>query len=143
MSTDSGPNAGDEEEAQADLCDLCGTLVLDGTQWNALVRDSSAIHAIDPKYDGKRLVVSCSREHLAAVVEQYERRPFLYAELWAGKITRVLRQHPNGISPEDLARETGLNSDEIKHALTWRNIEVQRWQQQRGQYWTGEPKGGQ
>ncbi|MGW9032222.1 hypothetical protein ACWGQ5_51210 [Streptomyces sp. NPDC055722] len=64
------------------------------------------------------------------LVEQYKRRPFMYAELWAGKITRVLRQHPKGISEEDLAKETGLTPDEIRHGVTWRNAEIQRWREQ-------------
>jgi hypothetical protein len=141
VSADSGPDVDGGKDA--DLCDLCGTLVWDSTEWNALVRDSSAVHPVDANFDGKRLVVGCSREHLAELVEQYKRRPFMYAELWAGKITRALRQHPKGISEEELARETGLSPDEIRHGVTWQNAELQRWLEQSDPERGSDPNRGQ
>jgi hypothetical protein len=108
-------------------------VVSDSTQRYALVPDSSAVHAVDPQLDGKRLVVGCSREHLAELAEQYKCRPFVAAELWAGKITRVLRQHPKEVSEVDLAGETGLTLNQIRRGLRWQNIEIQRWLEQIGQ----------
>ncbi|NUK86153.1 hypothetical protein [Streptomyces lunaelactis] len=52
----------------------------------------------------------CSREHLAELVEQHKRRPFVDAELWAGKIARVKDQHPDGRSAEALTSEIAAYS---------------------------------
>ncbi|UQW99267.1 hypothetical protein [Streptomyces sp. RerS4] len=85
--TDRGePGAGDEDEALPELCDLCGAVVAGSTELYAVVPESSAVHSVDPRLDGKRMVVGCSREHLAELVEQYKNRPFIDAELWAGKV---------------------------------------------------------
>jgi len=81
----------------------------DGSEAYALVKDSSAIHAVDPKFDGKRMVVACSPEHLRELAGQYKRRPFVEAELWAGKIDRAMLQHPGGaVCCTELIEETGL-----------------------------------
>ena len=56
------------------------------------------------------------------------------AELWAGKIARVLRRHPKGVGEEDLARESGLTHEQIQRGVMWQNTEAQRWlEQQHGQ----------
>jgi hypothetical protein len=112
---------------------VCGALVLDSSQWYALVRDSSAVHAVDPTCDGQRKVIGCSHEHLAELIDRYTRRRFVDAELWAGKVARALRQHPKGISEEELVRETGLTADQIQRAVMWQNAEAQRWIEQFGQ----------
>lgn len=101
--------------------------------------DSSAIHTVESKYDGKRLRVRCSREHLAELAEQYKRRPFVDAELWAGKIARVLRQHPESIS----IRESALTHEQIQRGVMWQNMEAQRWLGQHGQDEDDGPDDGQ
>lgn len=123
----------DEDEVLPELCDLCGTAVSNESEIYALVPDSSAIHAHDPKFDGKRMVVACSREHLAELVEQYKHRPFIDAELWAGKIYRAMEEHPDGISSEALAEETGLDQAQIELGVLWQNMGALRWHQQYGQ----------
>lgn len=48
---------GDEDvEPQPELCDLCGTVVSDSTEWYALVPDSSSIHAVDAKIVPRHVV---------------------------------------------------------------------------------------
>jgi hypothetical protein len=118
-------------EALPELCDLCGALTWDSARWSAVVPDSSSI-TVDPEFDGKRLIVGCSRQHLAALAEQYKNRPFVDAELWQGKIARAMQQHPHGVSPEDLAEETGLSLQQIEAGVTWRTIDFQHWHQQFG-----------
>ncbi|MGA5285435.1 hypothetical protein ACPCSK_34425 [Streptomyces griseoincarnatus] len=131
--TDSGPDADGEDEAQPELCDLCGTVVSDGSESYALVKDSSAIHAVDPRFDGARMVVACSPEHLRELVEEYARRPFVEAELWAGKIDRVMLQHPSGaIRYSELLEETGLTPDQLEAGVTWKNEDYLRWREQFG-----------
>lgn len=73
------------------------------------------------------MVVGCTKEHLADLVEQYKRRPFIEAELWAGKIARALQKYEGRINEEDLAEETGLTPDQIEAGVTWQNIEFLRW----------------
>ncbi|MFF3911631.1 hypothetical protein ACFYZJ_38170 [Streptomyces sp. NPDC001848] len=134
MSTHGGPDASGDEQTEPEICDLCGAVIPTGSiDWYALVRDSSAVHAVESKYDGKRTLVACSREHLAELLEQYKRRPFVDAELWAGKIARVLRRHPEGVSEEDLARDSGLTHVQIQRGVMWQNTEAQRWLEQHAQ----------
>lgn len=125
----------DEEgaaEALPELCDLCGATVADDSEWYASVRDSSVVHAFDPKGDGRRLLVGCTSEHLKQLIEQYKRRPFIDAELWAGQIGRAIGHHPQGISADELAEETGLNPAQIELGVLWQNFGALRWQQQFG-----------
>lgn len=127
---DEGDEPVDEDvEPQPELCDLCGTVVSDRSEWYALVPDSSSIHAADAKFDGKRMVVGCTKEHLAELIGQYKRRPFVDAELWAGKIARALQKYEGRINEEDLAEETGLTPDQIEAGVMWQNIEFLRWRQ--------------
>ncbi|MFE6130515.1 hypothetical protein ACFQ6Q_20010 [Streptomyces sp. NPDC056437] len=93
---------------------------------SAVVRDSSAIHRHDPWQDGKRRVVACSPEHLEELVERYGRRPFEEAELWAGRIARVTAMHCTGLSPEALARETGLTMSRLELGVLWQNEHFQQ-----------------
>jgi hypothetical protein len=78
------------------------------------------------------MVVGCAKEHLAELVKQYRHRPFIDAELRAGKIARALQKHGGWIGEEDLAEETGLTPDQIEAGVTWRSIELLRWRQQFG-----------
>ncbi|MFD7610718.1 hypothetical protein [Streptomyces sp. NPDC059828] len=63
--------------------------------------------------------MACSPEHLAELVKTAGARPFLEAELWAGKIDRVLAAHPQGLSLYALALKTGLTQDQIAQAALW------------------------
>ena len=130
--TNSGkPDNGDGDEVPPELCDLCGTVVSDETELYGLVPDSSAVHAHEAKFDGKRMIVACSPEHLAELREQYRRRPFVDEELWAGKIVRAVRAHP-GISAEELTEETGLAPDRIERAVAWQNAQSLEWREKYG-----------
>ncbi|MGW8375055.1 hypothetical protein [Streptomyces sp. ODS28] len=128
-------------EQAADICDFCGQL-LGGDACLDLVPDSSAVHAHDPAKDGLRLVVACSAGHLEELREEYRRRPFLDEELFAGKITRALRAHPQGLSRRRLARLTGLRPAEIERAMAWKNARIRRWREQYGEGW-GEDSPGE
>ncbi|MEU6184189.1 hypothetical protein [Streptomyces coeruleorubidus] len=112
----------EDEAAEPELCDWCGAVIEDGSELYAIVWDSSVVHAHDPRYDGARMVVGCAREHLQLVQEQYRQRPFVDAELWAGKIERVLDKHPEGISQEELCRLTGLNPAQIELGVLWQDV---------------------
>ncbi|OEJ21453.1 hypothetical protein AR457_37250 [Streptomyces agglomeratus] len=125
--TDSEPGAGDREDPLTELCDLCGVVISDSTEVYSLVRDSSAIHAHDSQFDGKRMIVACSPEHLDELIRQFKRRPFVEDDLWAGKIARVMQQHPEGISVEALAEEASLNVAEVGAGVRWHNREFLRW----------------
>lgn len=41
-----------------------------------------------------------------------------------------MRHHPDGVSPEVLAEETGLSLQQIEAGVTWRTIDFQHWRQQ-------------
>lgn len=84
----------DADEASPGLCESYGTAVTDGSELYGLVRDSSAVHAHDDRYDGERMVVACSEEYMTALVAQFRARPFVDVELWVGKIGRAMLRHP-------------------------------------------------
>ncbi|MGX5185744.1 hypothetical protein ACWKT5_23705 [Streptomyces avermitilis] len=126
------PNLGDEDKALPELCDLCGAVVADATEWYSVVQDSSVVHSVDPRLDGRRMVVGCSREHLTQLIEQYKDRPFVDAELWAGKISRAIDTHGGRISSEELTAETGLTEAQVKLGVLWQNLGALRWHQQFG-----------
>jgi hypothetical protein len=92
------------------------------------------------KFDGKRMVVGCTKEHLAELVEQYKHRPFAGAELWSGKIARALQKYEGQINEEGLAEETGLTPDQIEAGVTWQNLEYLRWREQFGENDPGPPR---
>ncbi|MGC5041577.1 hypothetical protein ACPXCS_39295 [Streptomyces sp. DT190] len=79
------------------------------------------------------MIVACSPEHLDELIAQCKRRPFVEDELWAGKIDRVMQQHPEGISAEALAEEVGLSVTQVGAAVRWRNRESLRRQTELGE----------
>ncbi|OEJ21400.1 hypothetical protein AS594_38130 [Streptomyces agglomeratus] len=94
-----------------------------------LVRD----HAHDSQFDGQRLIVACSPDHLDELIEQVKRRPFLDDELWAGKIARVLQQHPGVVSAKELAEKTGLSQAQVRVGVKWQKLELNCWHEQCGE----------
>jgi hypothetical protein len=127
--TDGGLGGG--EDVQPDVCDLCGTAIADRTEYCAFVRDSSAIYWHDPVRAGRRMVVACSPDHLDQLIEKYRRRPFVEAELWAGKMARAMFWHSGEAGEEELGAETGLSPEQIRQAVAWRDLEVERRRQPR------------
>ncbi|MEV6793442.1 hypothetical protein AB0M87_15880 [Streptomyces sp. NPDC051320] len=117
------------ERALPELCDACGTAILSGLPLYAYVPDSSAVQAGKEWLDGLRFLAACCEEHLNALRDQYRRRPFIEEELWAGKISRALDQHPDGLTAEELGRTTGLMLPDIRSAMAWHN----RWMHQETQ----------
>ncbi len=85
----------------------------------AVLPDSSAVYEAHPKHDGKRMVMVCSAECMRTIKERFRRRPFVPAELWAGRITHVVMAHHGGITPRDLQRETGLTPSQILAGFDW------------------------
>ncbi|GIG56700.1 hypothetical protein Lfu02_10720 [Longispora fulva] len=106
----------------AELCDVCGRVITDGSQRYALVPDSSAVHESTSRFDGSRLLTGCDAAHLASLVREYERRPYVAAELWAGQITRALHAaSPASLTVAQLGEATGLSAEQIEAAVAWNN----------------------
>jgi hypothetical protein len=59
----------DSGEVPPELCQLCGVIISNGSQVRAVVRGSSAIHAMEPNLDGQRLVTACSNGYHATLQE--------------------------------------------------------------------------
>ncbi|WP_410583936.1 hypothetical protein [Amycolatopsis sp. lyj-108] len=117
-----GDHDGTPEQGAPELCDYCGTVISDETELYAFVPDSSAIHAHDPRLDGKRLVSACTPKHLRAITEQYHQRPFIDAELWAGQVLRAVNANPGKRIDDALLTElTGLTVEQIHAGITWHN----------------------
>ncbi|MGW7527320.1 hypothetical protein [Streptomyces sp. NPDC054783] len=138
MADDGGSGEG---EVPPELCGLCGTKISGRTEVHALVPDSSVIHGHDPKKDGTRWLTACSREHLAGLVDVYEQRPFVDAELWAGKIGRAVEARRGRIGPKELAGETGLTQAQIQLGELWHNLDARRWHRKFGKADGPEPPG--
>lgn len=115
-----------EYEPLPEWCGLCGASVVHGAGVYAIVSDSSAIHAYDPELDGNRSLAACSAAHLGELQQQYRNRPFVNAELWAGKVARVMGRHPEGLKRERLITETGLNLLQIEAAENWHSQRFHR-----------------
>lgn len=114
---------------ETDICDLCARRLTEGCRLG-VVRDSSAVHARTPARDGRRLIVACSPEHLAALQQEYRARPFVPEELWAGQIDRALAHRPPPPTREALSAATGLGTLEIQRALAWKKHRSRRLREQ-------------
>ncbi|WP_431682408.1 hypothetical protein [Kitasatospora sp. KL5] len=111
-----------------ELCDVCGAVLADGEELYALVPDSSAVHAFEPDFDGKRVLTACGVDHLAEIVDQYRRRPFVPEEQWAGKICRALEQTGEPLTPEELAAISGLSQEQVDRGVDWHNARARALQ---------------
>ncbi|MFC4054122.1 hypothetical protein ACFOY4_30895 [Actinomadura syzygii] len=104
-----------------ETCDQCGVLITDGTERHGSVPDSSAIHPTQPAWDGRRMVVACSLDHLRRLHAQA--RPFIDAELWAGKLLRALKEARRAdqieVSVAELLDAAGLTPQQMLTAVRW------------------------
>lgn len=106
----------DPDEDGVELCDGCGAVVDDDTMHLALVRDSSAIHADNPRFDGQRMVQVCSTQCFERVRAEYARRPWRRREQWTGKVIRAIEHAGGRASREQVMTDTGLSRWQIKIA---------------------------
>lgn len=118
---------GNGKRLHPEQCDLCGATISSGSGVYARVQDSSVVHGSDPALDGQRFLTACSPDHLGELQERYRRRPFVNEELWVGKVGRALREHPFGMSEEQLVEATGLNLLQIGRAVAWKKERTRRW----------------
>lgn len=106
-----------------EVCDLCGVLIADGTERYGFVPDSSVTHAIEPAWDGRRMVVACSGDHTRQLHAQAAARPYVDAELWAGKVLRAMQEARRAdrfeVSVEELQDATGLSPEQVRAAVQW------------------------
>lgn len=134
---DIGPPADDRSGGtpeRLDLCDLCGWAVPEDGLLSALVPDSSALHVSDPELDGKRALTACSVDHLAELIEQYRRRPFVQEEQWAGKVCRTLAEYDDD-APVPLrlvAALSGLSEEQAQQGVEWHNAKAREWRARYG-----------
>lgn len=110
-----------EDPPSPELCDVCGAVITDGSEVYGTVPDSSAIHASEPKFDGRRFVAACSTEHLDQLCAQYADRPFIAEEQWAGKVGRAIEADP-GLSVPAIAETTGLTPSQVRDGIEWHKL---------------------
>ncbi|MFF3072243.1 hypothetical protein ACFVSN_29735 [Kitasatospora sp. NPDC057904] len=116
-----------------DLCDLCGRAVPGDDLLSALVPDSSALHVSDPDLDGKRVLTACTVGHLADLIEQYRRRPFVLEEQWAGKVCRVIAEYDDEPVPiSTVAALSGLSVEQAQQGVEWHNARAREWRARYG-----------
>ncbi|MBT2207718.1 hypothetical protein [Actinomadura sp. NEAU-AAG7] len=74
-------------------------------------------------WDGRRMVVACSPDHMRQLHDLAEARPYNDAELWAGKLLRALEDARPAdqieISVEELRHATGLTPEQLLAAMCW------------------------
>ncbi len=106
-----------------ELCDVCGALVAAGELAVLRVLDSSAV-AEDARLDGERLLRACGEPHLARLAADYQLRPFVPEELWAGQVTRAVRLL-GPLDEEELYERvvamTGLDEEQLMRAVAWQD----------------------
>lgn len=127
----------------SELCDACGTVITDETDGIfALVPDSSALHAIDPGLDGRRVLIACSLDHLAELVDEYRHRPYAVDELWAGKVCRALEENGGSLSLPAIAAASRLSEAQVERGVDWHNARARDWQRHFGDPPGTEPREG-
>ncbi|MFF2078630.1 hypothetical protein ACFVXG_28260 [Kitasatospora sp. NPDC058162] len=133
---DIGPPADDRSDGTPgtlDLCDLCGRAVDEGDLLGVLVPDSSALHVSDQSLDGKRALTACTVNHLADLIAQYRKRPFVPEELWAGKICRALAECDGEPVPlSTVAELSGLSVQQAAQGVEWHNARAREWRARYG-----------
>lgn len=117
----------DPDEDGVELCDGCGVVLEedDPGVLLTLVRDSSAVHAVDPEFDGKRMLQVCSHACADRVRAQYAARRWRRREQWAGKTLRALEARGGTADIRDVAADTGLAPWKIRIASVysvWRQL---------------------
>jgi hypothetical protein len=69
------------------------------------------------------MAIACSAEHMSQLHAQAAARPYIEAELWAGKLLRALRDtaraNQTEISVEELQNATGLTPEQLLTAVQW------------------------
>jgi hypothetical protein len=125
-----GPSADDAETF--DLCDHCGRIIAGPDVLSALVPDSSALHPTASELDGKRVLLACSVDHLALLVEHYRHRPFVPEEQWAGKVCRALADYEGPVPLSVVARLSGLSERQAEQGVEWHNARAREWQARYG-----------
>ncbi|MEU1285060.1 hypothetical protein [Kitasatospora sp. NPDC005856] len=132
---DTGPPADDPTVDGAnslDLCDHCGRAVASAELLGALVPDSSALHSTEPELDGRRVVLACSVDHLAALIADYRRRPFVAEEQWAAKVCRTLAGYEGPVPLSVVARLSGLSEEQAVDGVEWHNARAREWRRRYG-----------
>ena len=100
-------------------CAVCQGPIPPGREQYAVLADSSVIDSRDPDKDGRRLVIACSGEHLAAA--RAAAPQWCDEQLWAGRLARANNgQRRTPMSLAALARRAGLSEDEAQRAQDWR-----------------------
>lgn len=122
----SNGHAGGMEPSSAAACEQCGTGLSGWLPVVAVMPDSSAVDPLHPERDGWRLLAACSEACLEALEERFRRRPFVAEELWAGKLMRVLRAHPQGALPLQLLHESGLAPTQMRAGFAWLDEQLRR-----------------
>lgn len=104
---------------QAFSCELCQAPVPRGREQYAVLADSSVIDPRDPNMDGRRVVLACCGEHLAAL--RAAAPPWCDEQQWAGRLARANEgQHRAPLPLVVLARRAGLSLDQAQRAADWR-----------------------
>jgi hypothetical protein len=109
-----------------ELCDVCATVIRDGSELYATVPDSSAVDPRRPILDGQRRLIACGRAHLHELVEHYRNRPFDENELWAYVLVRTRRITGWEATVDDLITASGLTAEQLASAERWQELWM-RW----------------
>lgn len=132
---DIGPPRDDpatDDTDSLDLCDHCGRAVARAELLGALVPDSSVLHATEPELDGRRVVLACCADHLATLIADYRRRPFVPAEQWAAKVCRTLAESDEPVPLSVVARLSGLSERQAVEGVEWHNARAREWRRRYG-----------
>ncbi|MCO1575164.1 hypothetical protein M8C13_05245 [Crossiella sp. SN42] len=121
----------DEGVPDWELCDVCARILDPLAEARfAVVPDSSAVRMVSVCADGWRLVVACGEQHLRELIAAYQARPWIPAELWAGRVERAWVTVPvtGRMTVDVLAARTGLSQVQVRAGVwLWRQRLSGRW----------------
>ena len=78
------------------------------------------------------MLTACTVDHLAEIVEQYRRRPFVPEEQWAGKVCRALEHNGGPLSLTELLEVSGLSEEQVDRGVDWHNARARELQRRFG-----------
>lgn len=102
-----------------EICEYCAQPLDPNHRVEVVVPDSAYLHPSDPREDGRRPTVACSRRHADKLIDRGEEN-WVDEELWARKFTRVSWYWNSDTTLDAIADLAGLSERQLRRMAEWR-----------------------